>query len=156
MAGGLLSAAAVAVFLLAAWFDAAARRIPNALVLILAALGLARLLAGLVGHGSDGGLGAVTPAADIGAALILFAAGAALFHLSLVGGGDVKLIAAAALWLGSEATWPFLVVTAFAGGGLALAFLVWSAALSLPRAARPSLPYGIAIATGGILTTIMA
>ena len=144
---GLFSAGAVAVFLMAAGYDLAERRIPNGLVLALAALGLARLAWGLVGAAP------VTPGADLAAAAAIFASGAVLFHLSLMGGGDVKLLAAGALWLGAASLAPFIVVTALAGGALAFVYMGLALALRLPRRDRPALPYGVAIAAGGILTT---
>ena len=73
---------------------------------------------------------------------------------ALLGGGDVKLLAAGALWLGAAALGPFLLATVLAGGVLAVAFLL--AGLLRRRAAgaaAASLPYGIAIAAGGILVS---
>lgn len=149
--GTVLSIGAILIFFLAAAYDLAHRRIPNPLVLALALLGALRLL-WAVGTGAE----SATPGADLGIAVAIFAAGAVLFHLNLFGGGDVKLLAAAALWLGAAAVTPFLVVTTLAGGALALVFLVWGALARLPREARPSLPYGVAIAAGGILITAAA
>ncbi|HET6521571.1 MAG TPA: prepilin peptidase [Geminicoccaceae bacterium] len=57
----------------------------------------------------------------IGAAL--FAAGALLFAWRVLGGGDVKLIAALGLWSGPEHLALFALVTAFSGGALALGYL---------------------------------
>jgi prepilin peptidase CpaA len=149
--GTLLSIGAIAIFFFAAAFDLAHRRIPNPLVTALALLGGLRLLWALAT-----GEASATPGADLGIALAIFAAGAVLFHLNLIGGGDVKLLAAGALWLGAASVTPFLVVTTLAGGALALVFLLWGAVARLPVEARPSLPYGVAIAAGGILVTAVA
>ena len=67
----------------------------------------------------------------------------------MLGGGDVKLLAAAALWTGSAALLPFLMATALAGGLLAALFLAFARREGKPVA----LPYGVAIAAGGILIT---
>ena len=89
--------------------------------------------------------------------------GMAMFALRWVGGGDAKLLAAAMLWLGWPAVGPFLLVTALAGGGLALALLNlradWLRAY-LPagpawverlRQSDADVPYGVAIAVGALI-----
>ena len=141
----LMVAAAAAILVAAAGFDLRQRRIPNLLVLALAALGLARLGWGLAGGAP------VTPGADLAVAGAVFAAGALAFHLGVFGGGDVKLMAAGALWLGSGATAPFLVVTSLAGGVLALVFLTAGALAGDARSRTPALPYGVAISTGALV-----
>jgi prepilin peptidase CpaA len=67
----------------------------------------------------------------------------------MLGGGDVKLLAASALWTGSAALLPFLTATALAGGLLAAVFLVFARR----GGRRVALPYGVAIAAGGLLVT---
>lgn len=141
-----LSLAALALLVAAATTDAIERRIPNALSLGLALLGLARIALDLAAGGA-----ALPVAADLAGAAAVFALGAAGFRFGLVGGGDVKLLAAAALWLGAAALLPFLMATALAGGLLAVVFLV--VALFHRDRAKVALPYGIAIAAGAILTT---
>lgn len=96
------------------------------------------------------------------AALAVLAGGFALFSLGLIGGGDAKLLAAAGLWFGWPALAPFLVFTALAGGVLAIVMKVWQM-IQVERDMREvgwmkrwlsfkaDLPYGIAIAVGGIL-----
>lgn len=94
--------------------------------------------------------------------LVLFVAGFCLFAAGLFGGGDAKLLAAAGLWLGWPITVPFLVFTVLAGGALAVIVFVWSAfnlsaeiqGRSWSRrlaAIKPDVPYGFALAAGGIL-----
>ena len=83
----------------------------------------------------------------------MFACGALLFRFGLFGGGDAKLLAAGALWIGAGSALPFLAGTALTGGALALGFLVWVGVAGRGRA-RPSLPYGVAIAAGGVLGTL--
>ena len=50
-------------------------------------------------------------------------AGMVMFALGWIGGGDAKLFAAAALWLGWPACFSYAAFTALAGGGLALALM---------------------------------
>ena len=66
-----------------------------------------------------------------------------------MGGGDVKLAAALALWFSPASAVKFLVVMSLAGGVLTL-FVV---ALHRMRgkSGRPEIPYGVAIAFGGLV-----
>jgi prepilin peptidase CpaA len=85
----------------------------------------------------------------IGLALGLFAIFAGLFMLGMMGGGDVKMIAALALWLPFPALLTMLAVMAIAGGAITLFLMI-------RRRFRPNeegpieVPYGIAIAAGGL------
>ncbi|HET9555428.1 MAG TPA: prepilin peptidase [Anaeromyxobacteraceae bacterium] len=136
--------------------DVAERRVPNLIVAPLAAAGLAAQLAA-------GGPGALLEGA--------LAGGAALLLLLLpwmaggLGGGDVKLAAAAAVWLGPSRLAAFLLFTAVAGGPVALAARaahrqrarrelarVTSAGLGLDAAELPreTAPVAVAIALGAI------
>ena len=81
----------------------------------------------------------------LGAAV--FALFAIAFRFGAMGGGDVKMAAALALWLPFAGVVKLLVIMSIAGGVLTLAML---AAHRLARAAgQPEIPYGIAIAFGG-------
>ena len=73
---------------------------------------------------------------------------AAAFYAGVMGGGDVKLAAALALWFSPGSTVKFLVLTSLAGGVLTLAVLAWHRARR--REGRPEVPYGVAIAFGGL------
>ena len=87
-------------------------------------------------------------AAQVGMALAVFALLAAAFYAGMMGGGDVKLAAALTLWLSPASTVKFLVLMSIAGGVLTLLML---AAHRLRRkAGRPAIPYGVAIAFGGL------
>jgi prepilin peptidase CpaA len=66
----------------------------------------------------------------------------------MMGGGDVKLAAALALWFSPRSTIQFLVLTSLAGGVLTLGVLAWHRAKR--REGRPEVPYGVAIAFGGL------
>jgi prepilin peptidase CpaA len=83
----------------------------------------------------------------IGLAAAVFAVFAALFYAGMMGGGDVKLIAAVALWLTPVAVLHLLVIMAIAGGVLTLAMV---AKARLARSGTPEIPYGVAIAIGGM------
>lgn len=65
-----------------------------------------------------------------------------------MGGGDVKLIGALALWLPLPAFFVMLWVMALAGGVLTLVVLI-SRRLR-ESTGRPQVPYGVAIAVGGL------
>jgi prepilin peptidase CpaA len=73
---------------------------------------------------------------------------AILFFAGLMGGGDVKLAAAIALWFSPASTLRFLVFTSFAGGFVTLVVLLLHRLRSRPG--RPEVPYGVAIAIGGL------
>jgi len=106
------------------------------------------------------------PLGEIGVdAAVCFAAllaGMGMFAAGWIGGGDAKLLAAAALWLGLPAMPVFLLVTALAGGALAMLLMnarspwvqpylsgapAWLTRLATPGA---DVPYGVAIATGAL------
>jgi prepilin peptidase CpaA len=81
-----------------------------------------------------------------GAAVFTLLAGA--FYAGMMGGGDVKLAAALALWFSPVGTVRFLVLMSLAGGVLTLVLVVWHRARK--REGRPQIPYGVAIAFGGL------
>jgi len=81
-----------------------------------------------------------------GAAVFAILAGA--FYAGMMGGGDVKLAAALALWFPPGITVKFLVLMSIAGGVLTIGLLAWHRAKK--REGRPEIPYGVAIACGGL------
>ena len=81
-----------------------------------------------------------------GAVVFVLLAGA--FFAGMMGGGDVKLAAALALWFPPLATIKFLVLMSLAGGVLTMAVLAFHRLRK--REGRPEIPYGVAIAFGGI------
>jgi prepilin peptidase CpaA len=91
----------------------------------------------------------------VGAAVL--AAGAVLFWRGLVGGGDVKLAAAIALWAGTAFFSEFLLATAVSGAVLALAMLsplrrlmpAAPGADGATDALRQPMPFGVPLAFGG-------
>jgi prepilin peptidase CpaA len=90
--------------------------------------------------------------------VVLLAGGTALFASGKVGGGDVKLLAAAGLWVNFQGALTLIPAVFIAGG--ALAVIVLSRRMLLRPAGGRSLsqsrsvPYGIAIAIG--MLTIVA
>jgi len=132
----------LAVMLIAASFwDLRSRTIPNSLNIAIA------LLAPI--YWWSCGLPLWPDAAwQIGIALLLFGLFAAAFACGAMGGGDVKLIAALALWLPWQAVLLMLVIMSLAGGALTLVMLVRK---RMTRAEAPlEIPYGVAIAFGGL------
>jgi prepilin peptidase CpaA len=148
--------------------DVRAARIPNALTLLSAVVGMAAhaLL--------PGGGGVVTSAVGLGAGLAVFFP---FFALGGLGGGDVKLMAALGAWIGAPAILTTALYTAVAGGVLALGLAVargylgealrnlrglarlWATvgvrpepSLTLEHAKGPRLPYALPILAGLLVT----
>jgi prepilin peptidase CpaA len=145
---------------LAAMTDVRARRIPNVLT---GALALAALpLALWAGPGAFG--------AALAVAAAVFVLGAGCFALGVLGGGDVKLLAAASLALGYPLAIGFVAATLVCGGLFALGYLVVRGRLGESaarlraaifgggRAAIGSgsgrLPYALAIAAGAACSAV--
>jgi prepilin peptidase CpaA len=84
----------------------------------------------------------------VGVALAVFAIFALAFQLGMMGGGDVKMVAAVALWLPPLAVLQLLVIMSLAGGLLTVAMLVPHRIRK--TAGQPEIPYGIAIAFAGM------
>jgi len=139
--------------------DLASFTIPNWISIALAAaFAPAALLVGV-------------PLPDIGVGLAVGAGmlvvGAGMFALGWIGGGDAKLMASAALWVGLRGLAPFAIYTALAGGLLALALVALRSAWLRPLAAAgpgwtqrlatpgEAAPYGVAIAVGALAAFAM-
>jgi prepilin peptidase CpaA len=134
--------------------------IPNALTASLCVVWLPYALSGPSLLGVMGSLGC---------GLAVFLAGALCFSRGWLGGGDVKLLAAAALWAGPVGTPALLVLTGVLGGMLALFLLLPPGAYiaTLARAklgpadvpdkfgATTPVPYGIAIAAAAMLVVFI-
>jgi prepilin peptidase CpaA len=161
--GNILSAIVIVCLFLAACRDISTRTIPNGVVIIVALASLAaRLIVGVSAVG-----------VSIAAALALFLILLILHARGILGGGDAKLIPAIALGLPLPAISHFVFVTVMAGGILGVLHLIgrWAVRGRRPSAPPPrgasllrrvfsaerwriarhgSLPYGVAIACGGI------
>ncbi|HRN87064.1 prepilin peptidase [Hyphomicrobium sp.] len=96
----------------------------------------------------------------VAAGLVVLAAAFVLFAIGGFGGGDAKLLAAGALWIGMDGLIMYLVGVTLFGGALALAILLyrkvpcdayaipaWAHRLHLPKS---GIPYGIAIAASAL------
>jgi prepilin peptidase CpaA len=77
--------------------------------------------------------------------LVIFAA---MFAFGWMGGGDVKLLTALALWIHPYWFAQLIVVMALAGGVLTLVFGAWHFATR--RKEKPAIPYGVAISGAGL------
>lgn len=149
------------LILAAALHDIATRTIPDGLVLALAAAGLASAI--LNGHA----LGAPLAAGG------LFVVSAFCWRRGWMGGGDVKLLGAAALGMPPTSVLAFAAAVAFAGGVLAVLYLIARRLVPAPASLRPvgllaravrverwrisrggSLPYACAIAVGVLFVNV--
>jgi prepilin peptidase CpaA len=86
-----------------------------------------------------------------------------LFALGGMGGGDAKLMAATAVWMGFDiALVQYLVVAAVVGGLLTLAILMFRSSMLAPITKanmflrhfadeKTGVPYGIALGIGGLI-----
>ena len=154
LAGG---AVYVALLAAAAVSDVKARRIPNRLVIVIAATGL---LYTLLQTPTPGAIGRALLAGLIGFALWI-----PFYALRMLGAGDVKLFAAAGLWLApTQVLWAAVgaailggvlsLVGMVAGYGSGLTILRLAHAIRQPdtlmspsgRIAGKTLPYGVAMA----------
>jgi len=84
----------------------------------------------------------------VAAAVAVFLLFAIAFYLNAMGGGDVKLAGALALWFPPMATVKLVVLTSLAGGALTL--IVVGLHKIRGKQGRPEVPYGVAIAFGGL------
>jgi prepilin peptidase CpaA len=130
--------------------DFRSRIIPNSAVFALVILFSIYCLAGFASW-ADGLIGG----------LIIFFPTLVLFHFGLMGGGDAKMMTAIALWVGQQGVLAFCLLTSLAGGVLAIFYMVrrWRESRALidtdPAdldAQAIVLPYGVAIAVGGLTT----
>jgi len=64
-------------------------------------------------------------AIQVAAAAVVFLLMAGAFYAGMMGGGDVKLAAALALWFPPTATIQFIVLMSLAGGVLTIGLVVW-------------------------------
>ena len=151
----------VGLILAASLHDIATRTIPDSLVLALAAAGLfTAVLDGRV-------FGALLAAGGI------FVVSALCWRRGWMGGGDVKLLGAAALGMPPNAVLTFAAAVALAGGLLAVLYLVARRFVPAPTSLRPCgllaraarverwrisrggpLPYACAIAAGVLFVNV--
>lgn len=141
----------------AAMSDIRTYKIPNKISLLIAGIYPAHVLSS-TGVDWLGGLG-------VGAAVL--GVGFVIFALRIVGGGDVKLAAATALWAGPEMIGAFLLLTALAGGLLSIVMFIrnWlikryqsvpvdGAEAPAAAALKTVVPYGAAVTMGGLFLVV--
>lgn len=87
-------------------------------------------------------------AIQLGVAIVVLALFCVAFHFGQMGGGDVKLIAALALWLPVTSLVHLVLVMSIVGGLITLVMLA-DHRLS-KRSGSPEIPYGVAIAIAGL------
>jgi prepilin peptidase CpaA len=102
---------------------------------------------------------------------VVFCLGFAFFAAGWIGGGDVKLLTAITLWMGSEAAFGFVLVMAMLGSALALGLLAikkysnvfrywaprnWLVGRLVDLAESGRCPYGVAIGVAGLVPTTKA
>ncbi len=144
----------VAFVLYAAWSDARELRIPNWVSLVL--------LAAFVPIVVVAGLGLEAIAWHGAAGFLLLAMGFVLFALGYFGGGDAKLMAVCALWVGWHGLFVFVMAVLLAGGVLSVLVILLRAGLGMwptwlvSRAQglftpNKAVPYGLAIAVGALV-----
>lgn len=98
----------------------------------------------------------------LGVCAVVLGIGFVLFAGNFAGAGDVKLLAAVALWAGPNFIGVLLVVTAMSGGLLALGYAIaawvrrkWVEKIVpfesvMQILTKTAIPYGVAIACGGL------
>ncbi len=156
MAAELLVIVVLPILLaLAAGWDLASYTIPNRLQLAL--------VAAFVVFVPVSGMGFTLLGWHLLAGFLGLAAGFALFALGFIGGGDVKLFAAIALWLGFDLDlMNYMLIAALLGGALTVALLLLRRVPLPARLARQpwllrlhddhaGVPYGVALAAGAFL-----
>ncbi len=87
-------------------------------------------------------------AIQFGVAIAAFAVFAGLFAVGWMGGGDVKLLTALALWIDPTSFLTLLFVMAVVGGILTIVVGGWH--IMRRRKDKIAIPYGVAIAAGGL------
>lgn len=142
-----------ALLFVACWSDVRQLRIPNAIPLAILVLFAIELLLGRVQDPLD----------HLQAMLLTLAILVPLFALDMLGGGDVKLLAAVALWLGMAKLAPLLILVGVAGGifaglWLALRWLVrrGAAGRALPESLQAGAPLPFALPIMIVALPLMA
>ena len=119
------------------------------------------LVGGFVTLAVIGGVTAADVLSHLAAGCVVLVAGFSLFARGIIGGGDAKLAAAAALWLGFDHLLPYLLYASLLGGALSVG-LIWFRMAPLPdwlarhdwaqrlHGKDAGVPYGIALAAAAL------
>ena len=142
-----------ALVLIAAAKDLTSYIIPNWISIALTAA-----FAPVAGLALAAGVSAPELALCVGVGAGALLVGVVMFTLNWIGGGDAKLFAASALWLGWPALTPFLFWTAIAGGVLSMLLIAFRRRTATPAEGwygklmthGAPVPYGLAICTGAL------
>jgi prepilin peptidase CpaA len=137
----LFVAVLAAMLIVAATGDLRSRRIPNWLNLAIALTAIPFWWMSGLSLWPD-------VATQIAIAAGVFVFFAILFHFGMMGGGDVKLLAALGLWLPLASVVKLLVIMSLAGGVLTLIMLARRRRASSEE--KTEVPYGVAIAFAGL------
>ena len=78
----------------------------------------------------------------------VFAVFTVFFALGMMGGGDVKMLGAIALWMPLQAMSTLIIVMALVGGVVTAATVIHHRMTR--RIGQPQIPYGVAIALAGL------
>ena len=119
------------------------------------------LVVGFFALAVGSGMNVMDILSHVGAACIVLVAAFGFFTRGWIGGGDAKLAAATALWLGFDHLLPYLVYASLFGGALTLALLQFRTAPLPGVLARQEwvqrlhrkdggVPYGIALAAAAL------
>jgi prepilin peptidase CpaA len=135
----IFSFAGIVLFIVAAYSDFKSFRIPNLLVAAVALLGVTRLI--VVGDPN-------AALHTVFASFVLLFIGFVLFWQGIVGGGDAKLITAAALLVGYNDLFSFLFFMSLCGAVISITAF----ATRQKTKAKLYVPYGVAIAIAGSVT----
>lgn len=139
-----------------AYSDYSTYRIPNRLVLAVAALYPAYVFANFSNVNLIGGV--VTAGVLLGICFLLYVKG-------WTGAGDAKLFAAVGLWAGPDLVVPFVFITTLVGGLISLLVMIrrYFEPLAVERGSplmrilpvlSVHVPYGVAISAGGLFVAV--
>ena len=140
--------------ILAGAMDLFTLTIPNRISIVL--IGAFFVLAPLAGFGLE------DIAWHVAAGLAFLAIGVGMFALNWLGGGDAKILAVAALWIGFAQAMDYVFIVAIAGGVLALSLLLFRSIMPPKWLLKQDwvmrlhdtnggIPYGVALAVAGLL-----
>jgi prepilin peptidase CpaA len=119
------------------------------------------LIGGFLALACISGMGMVEILGHIGAGILVLLVAFGFFTRGWIGGGDAKLAAATALWLGFDYLLPYLLYASLFGGALTLLLVQFRMAHLPPALARhewlerlhgreAGVPYGIALAAAAL------
>ena len=157
----VLTALVGGIALIAIYYDVRWRRIPNWLT-------YPAMLLGFIVHGiTEGWNGVLSSGGGMAVGFIIFLI---FYLLRLMGGGDVKLMAAMGALVGIKLTGMMFFISAFAGALISIAMLLHALSknrlknengktrkyLSRDLLKNLTVPYGVAISMGAVITLLVS